>query len=87
MTKCLRNKKEKEKNCRRVTKRSNINADLRVDWEEVNSENQEREWRSYLKVQLFLHHFFLIVINGWEVIVVREMVEYSIPNFSEAFIQ
>lgn len=64
-----------------------MNADLRVDWEEVNSENQEREWRSYLKVQLFLHHFFLIVINGWEVIVVREMVEYSIPNFSEAFIQ
>lgn len=64
-----------------------MNADLRVDWEEVNSENQEREWRSYLKVQLFLHHFFLIVINGWEVTVVREMVEYSIPNFSEAFIQ
>lgn len=64
-----------------------MNADLRVDWEEVNSENQEREWRSYLKVQLSLHRFFLIVINGWEVIVVREMVEYSIPNFSEAFIQ
>lgn len=64
-----------------------MNADLRVDREEVNSENQEREWRSYLKVQLFLHHFFLIVINGWEVTVVREMVEYSIPNFSEAFIQ
>lgn len=64
-----------------------MNADLRVDWEEVNSENQEREWRSYLKVQLSLHRFFLIVINGWEVTVVREMVEYSIPNFSEAFIQ
>lgn len=64
-----------------------MNADLRVDWEEVNSENQEREWRSYLKVHLSLHHFFLIVINGWEVIVAMEMVEYSIPNFSEAFIQ